>query len=156
ELQAGGGGGHFFLQLGDDGGDVLFPALGDGGDVFLLVASAAVVDAQAALGGAFHAARGDAVLEVVGDLFFAAVGGDVEGDLDGVGDLVGVEDDAALFVARGASGGLDERGLAAEKTFLVGVEHGDERDLGQVEAFAQEVDADEHVEVAEAEVAQDL
>src|SRR5690606_636780 len=69
ELEARGGGGHLLLQLGDDGGDVLLAALGDGGDVFLGVAAAAVVNAQTALGGTLHAARGDAVLEVVGDLF---------------------------------------------------------------------------------------
>ena len=33
-------------------------------------------------------------------------------------------------------------------TFLVGVQDGDERDLRDVESFAQQVDADEHVVVA--------
>ena len=59
-------------------------------------------------------------------------------------------------VACGAADRLDERGLAAEEAFLVGVEDRDERDLGQVEAFAEEVDADEHVELAAAQVAEDL
>ena len=49
-----------------------------------------------------------------------------------------------------------ERRLAAQKAFLVGVEDGDQRDLGQVEPLAQQVDADEHVELAEAQVADDL
>ncbi len=39
---------------------------------------------------------------------------------------------------------------------LVGVEDGDERDFRQVESLAQEVDADEHVELAFAERAQNL
>ena len=48
------------------------------------------------------------------------------------------------------------RGLGAQEAFLVGVEDGDEGAFGDVEAFAQQVDADEDVEGAEAQVADDL
>ena len=44
----------------------------------------------------------------------------------------------------------------AEEALLVGVEDGHQRHLGQVEALPQQVDADEHVELAEPEVAEDL
>ena len=44
----------------------------------------------------------------------------------------------------------------SQEAFLVGVENGDQRDFGQVEALAQQVDADQHVELAAAQVAQDL
>ena len=69
---------------------------------------------------------------------------------------VGVHDHLAVDVAGGPADGLDERGLAAEEALLVGVEDGHQRHLGQVEALPQQVDADEHVELAEAQVAQDL
>ena len=59
-------------------------------------------------------------------------------------------------VSGGAADRLDERRLAAEEALLVGVDDRDERDLGQVEPLAQQVDADEHVELAEAQVADDL
>ena len=59
-------------------------------------------------------------------------------------------------MARGASRRLDDGGLAAQKTFFVRVENGDERGFGNVQPFAQEVDADEHVEVAAAQTAQDF
>ena len=39
-------------------------------------------------------------------------------------------------------------GLAAQEAFLVGVEDGDQRAFGNVEALAQQVDADQHVEGA--------
>ena len=81
-------------------------------------------------------------------------------DLDRPGhrrrDLVGVHDDLTVDVARGAAHGLDERRLAAQEALLVGVEDADERHLGQVEALAEQVDADEHVELAEAQPAQGL
>ena len=70
--------------------------------------------------------------------------------------LVGVHDHLAVDVAGGPADGLDERGLAAQEALLVGVEDGHQRHLGQVEALAQEVDADQHVELAEPQVAQDL
>ena len=49
-----------------------------------------------------------------------------------------------------------ERGLGAQEAFLVGVENGDQRAFGDVEALAQQVDADQHVEGAEPQVADDL
>ena len=48
-------------------------------------------------------------------------------------------------MAGGASDGLDEGALGAEEAFLVGVEDGYKRYFGEVEAFAEEVDADEDV-----------
>ena len=62
----------------------------------------------------------------------------------------------AIDVARGTTGGLDERSLRAEVAFLVGIENADERDFGQVEAFAEEVDADEDVELRGAQGTEDL
>ena len=44
----------------------------------------------------------------------------------------------------------------AQEALLVGVEDRHQRHLGQVEALPQQVDADQHVELAEAEVAEDL
>ena len=100
--------------------------------------------------------RRDAVLGVVGQLLLAAAVGLGDGALHRAGDLVGVEDDAAVDVARGAADGLDQRRLGAQKALLVGVEDGDERAFRDVEALAQQVDADQHVEGAEAQVADDL
>ena len=79
-----------------------------------------------------------------------------DGALHGRRHLVGVHDDLAVDVARGAADGLDEAGLAAQEALLVGVEDGDQRDLRQVEPLAQQVDADEDVELAQPQVAHDL
>src|SRR6266545_2139578 len=46
--------------------------------------------------------------------------------------------------------------VSAQEALLVGVEDGDQGDLGQVEALAQQVDADQRVELAEPQVAEDL
>ena len=64
--------------------------------------------------------------------------------------------DPALDVARRAARRLDQRRLRAQEALLVGVEDRHQRDLGQVEPLAQQVDADQHVELAEPQVAQDL
>ena len=74
---------------------------------------------------------------------------------DRLRDLVGVEDDPAVDVARRAADRLHERRLAAQEALLVGVEDRDERHLGQVEPLAQEVHADEHVVLAEPQLADD-
>src|SRR3954453_24208682 len=100
--------------------------------------------------------RRDAVLLVVGELDLAAAVGLRERLAHRVGLLVGVHDDLALDVAGGAADRLDERRLAAQEALLVGVEDRHERDLGEVEPLAQEVDADEDVVLAEPQVADDL
>ena len=98
----------------------------------------------------------DAVLLVVLDLDGAATVGLVDRGLHRAGHGVGVHDDLTVDVAGGAADRLDQRALRAEEAFLVGVEDGDQRDLGQVEPFAQEVDADDDVVDAKPQVAQDL
>ena len=70
--------------------------------------------------------------------------------------VVGVHDDLAVDMARGAADRLDQRALGAQVALLVGVQDRDQRNLGQVQTLAQEVDADDHVVDAEAQVAQDL
>ena len=62
----------------------------------------------------------------------------------------------AVDVARGAADGLDQRAARPQVALLVGVQDGDEAHLRQVEALAQQVDADDDVVDAEPQVAQDL
>ncbi len=145
------GGGHFGFKFFDEGVDVVGGFCDEGGAVVF-----GGVGAEAFLEGAADGARRDAVGEVVGGLFFAAVAGDVEEFLDGGCDFIGVEDDAAVEVASGAACGLDEGAFGAEVAFFIGVEDADEGDFGQIEAFAEEVDADEDVEAALAEVSEDF
>ena len=59
-------------------------------------------------------------------------------------------------MTRGAPDRLDQRSGRAQVAFLVGVEDRDQRYLGQVEALAQQVDTDQHVELALAQAADDL
>ena len=98
----------------------------------------------------------DAVGLVPGHLLLAAARGLGHRPLHRAGDAVGIEDDLAVDVARGAADRLDQRGLGAQEAFLVGVENGDEAAFGNVEALAQQVDADQHVEGAEPQIADDL
>ncbi len=72
-----------------------------------------------------------------------------------MGHLVGIKYDLGVDVAGGAADRLDQRGLASEEAFLVGVEDADHRDLGQVEPFAKQVDADQGVECPFAAFAED-
>ena len=94
--------------------------------------------------------------EIVGDLLLAAARGLVHRALHRAGDPVGVEDHAAVDVARGAADGLDQRGFRTQEAFLVGVEDRDQPAFGNVEPLAQQVDADQHVVDAQPEVADQL
>ena len=100
--------------------------------------------------------RRDPVLLVVGELDGAAAVRLVERAVDRLGHLVGVHQHLAVRVPRRAADRLDERGLPAQEALLVRVEDRDQRHLGQVEPLAEQVDADEHVVVAEPELADDL
>src|SRR6266699_4049564 len=59
-------------------------------------------------------------------------------------------------MARRTTGSLDERSLAAQKSFLVGIENANERNFGKIETFAEQIDTDEDVEVGRAESAQNF
>ena len=80
----------------------------------------------------------------------------VDGVLHRVRHPVGVHDHLAVDVAGRPTHGLDEARLRAQEALLVGVQDGDQRHLGQVEPLPQQVDADEDVELAEPQGAQDL
>src|ERR1019366_2546875 len=85
----------------------------------------------------------DAVRIVVSDLFRAAAIGLPDGLYHRAGHAIGVENSAGLDVPRAAADGLDERRGAAQVAFLVGIEDSDERDFGEVEALAEQVNADQ-------------
>ena len=78
------------------------------------------------------------------------------GPLHRVGDRVGVHDDLTVDVPGGASDRLHERRFRSEEPLLVRIEDGDQRDLGEIEALPEEIDADENVEFAEPKIPQDL
>ena len=61
-----------------------------------------------------------------------------------------------MQVPRGAAHGLDQAAFRAQEAFLVGIEDRHQRNLGNIEALAQQVDADQHVELAQPQVADDL
>ncbi len=72
------------------------------------------------------------------------------------GHIVRVHDGPAVHVARGAADRLDQRAAGAQEAFLVGVQNRHQRHLREIETLAQQVDADQDVELALPQVAQDL
>ena len=70
--------------------------------------------------------------------------------------LIGIHDDLAVCVSCRAADRLNERTVVAQEAFLIGIEDGYKRHLGQVKALAQEVDAHKRVELAAPEGAEDL
>ncbi len=100
--------------------------------------------------------RRDAVLLVVLLLQLAPPPRLVDRPLHRVGHRVGVENHLGVDVAGRAADGLHQRRLAAQEAFLVGVENRHQRDFGQVQPFAQQVHADQRVELPFAQIAQQL
>ena len=100
--------------------------------------------------------RRDAVALVVLHLCLAAAAGLFERAAHAVGHHVGVQNRVAFHVPRGAADGLKQRSRGAQETFLIGIEDRYQRYLGQVQTFTQKVDSHQDVELAAAEVAQDL
>ena len=100
--------------------------------------------------------RGDPVLLVVGELDRPAPVGLAHRRAHRVGLPVRVHQHPPVDVAGGAADRLHEAGLAAQEALLVGVEDRHQRDLGQVQPLAQQVDPDQDVVLAEAQVADDL
>ena len=80
----------------------------------------------------------------------------VDGLAHRVGDAVAVEDRLAVGITCGPPHRLDQRTFGAQEAFLVGVEDRHQRHLGNIQPLAQQVDTDQHVELAQAQVADDL
>ena len=72
----------------------------------------------------------------------------VDCDPHRIGDPVGVKNRLAPQIARRTSNRLDQRTCRTQEPFLVGIEDRDQRHFGHVQPFAQQVDTDEHVELA--------
>ena len=103
-----------------------------------------------------HGAWRDAVLLVVGGLGGAATIRLVNGALHGAGDAVGVHNHLAPVVSGGPAHGLNQAALVAQEAFFVGIENSHQAHFGQVEALAQQVHANQHVDFAQAQLAQDF
>ena len=91
---------------------------------------------------------------VVGDLDLATTHRLRDGLVHRIRHVVRVHVDLAGHVSGGAADRLDERASRAQEAFLVRIEDRHEGDLGQVEALTQQVDADEHVKRAQAQLAE--
>jgi len=99
---------------------------------------------------------GDAVFAVIRFLLFAAAAGFVERPLHAAGNTIGIENDAPVDIASGAADGLDERGFGTQKPLLIRVEDRNQSAFGDVQPFPQQVDADQHIVNAHAQVADQL
>ena len=100
--------------------------------------------------------RDDAVLLVEGHLQFAPAFRLRDCLLHRVGHRVGVQDNLRVHVPCSTADDLDEAPGVAEEALLVRVQDPDEPHLGDVEPFPQEVDANEHIELAQAQLPDDL
>ena len=69
---------------------------------------------------------------------------------------VGVENDHSLGVAGGAADRLDKARLTAQEALLVRVQYRHQRHLRQIKPLAQQVDAHQHIELAQPQIADDL
>ena len=103
-----------------------------------------------------HRLGHNAVLLIVGVLDGAAALRLGNGPGHGGGHCVGVHDHLALGISGGTANGLDEGGLGAQEALLVRIQNGHQGHLGQVQALSQQVDAHQHVELAQAQVPDDL
>ena len=71
-----------------------------------------------------------------------------------IGNAIGIENRLATGVARGAANRLNQRGSGTQKAFFIGVENRNQRYFRQIQALAEQIDTDEHVKLAAAQVAQ--
>ena len=93
---------------------------------------------------------------VVRDLLLAPSVRLGDGAAHGIGDPVSVHDRRTIDMARGPPDGLNQRAFGTQEALLVRVEYRHQRYLRDIQAFAQQVDADQYVEFTEAQVADDL
>lgn len=100
--------------------------------------------------------RSYAVLEIVGLLEGPAALGFGDCPPHRVARRISIHDHKSRGIARRPANDLNEARLRAQKADLVGIENRDKRDFGQVDPLAQQVDADEDIEFAGAQLGQNF
>ena len=105
---------------------------------------------QTFLHGAPDGLRGDSVFFIVIHLLFAPIFRNRNECLHALRDCVREKYDFSINVARGPTCGLDQRSLASQEAFLVRIQNADERNLGKIKPFAEQIDSDENVEICSA------
>ena len=100
--------------------------------------------------------RFNAVFRIERSLLGAAPLGLSDGLAHGFGRAVGVQNGLAVQITRRAANGLDQAALRAQKALFVGIQNGHQRHLGDVQPLAQQVDAHQHIEHPQTQVADDL
>ena len=93
---------------------------------------------------------------VIGLLYAAASIGLVDGPLHGICHHIRVHDHVAVYVSGRAAHRLDQRGLRTQEAFFIGVQDRHQRDLRNIQALAQQIDAHQHIEHIHAHVPDDL
>lgn len=84
------------------------------------------------------------------------------GDIDrlihsgGMSQAVGIHHDPTVHIARGTTDDLEEGRRGPQESDFLGIEDGDERNLGEVESFSEEIDPDDPVDLAHSEVSDDF
>src|SRR5690606_14203500 len=121
------------------------------GHGIVVVLSAGGVDVQ---NGTLDRLRRDAVRFVVRDLDTATPFGLADGLTHRGRDVIGVHQYLTARVACGTAYGLDERARAAQKALFVSIQDRDQADLRQIQTFPEQVDANQYVELAGAQIAQ--
>ncbi len=97
--------------------------------------------------------RSDTVFSVVIHLQLAAAFGLHDSVFHGLCYRVCVHYDLSVCVTGCASYGLDKRAFRTEEALLVRVQYRYKRHLGNIKSFAEQVDSHKHVELSQAQVA---
>ena len=96
------------------------------------------------------------MLFVVCHLLLATSVGLIDGLLHGLSNGLSIHDGKSMNIAGSTSYNLNERAMVAQKSLIVSIEDGYEGHFRKVQSFAQEVNANEHVVGAGAEIVDDI
>ena len=96
------------------------------------------------------------MLLVVLHLHFPAALGLVDRLAHGIRHVVGVHDHMSVRVSRRAPDGLHQRSLGPQEPFLIRIQYRHQRDLRDIQALSEQVDAHQHVENVQSHVPDDL
>src|SRR5262249_10017095 len=162
EVEIGGGFTHAGLEIGDD----CFEIMADGRGLGELAGTGgagcdqhvvALVHTVKNIGDALaYAFRRNALRLVVVLLLLATAVGFLDRALHRPRQSIGIEHNLAVDVTRGATDRLDQTGLAAEESLFIRIKNGNQRAFRNIEAFAQQVDANKSIKSAKPQVTNDL
>ena len=87
----------------------------------------------------------NAVLLIIGNLYFTATCGFIQRLLHGIRYFIRIHNDLSMGITGSTTDNLNQRALTSQEALFIRIQNGNQRNLRYVQTFTKQVDTDQHI-----------